>query len=293
MNEFVGVTSCPGDYASLQWLKRRALMFERIAIPELDMGLHVSTQKVAHELEWLWSKNIIFEVPSYDDKWRQITNKDFEKYHGLKEQQDQKFGELLKAIHDGKEVYRDEWRETLFLWEEYYLRHVSIQLRELQKIQAYPVFPTDVYSFCEVQAGKSEVISIVINALPMPSDSISWEEIVDYRSDPDSVGKFLGLRDWMSEVVRSGLTSIEVIEKLEWLIYEYRRHMELHKLKANVGTFETILIAGVEFLTRFKLESAAKSLFSLKHRRIALMENEMKAPGHEIAYIVKAQNLFS
>ena len=108
--------------------------------------------------------------------------------------------------------------------------------------------------------------------------------------------KFLALRHWMSEVARAELTPAEVEEKLEYLIDQYQRHMKLHRMKTNVGTLETVVTASAEFLgdlVSFKWGKAAEALFSLKRRRVALLEGELTAPGNEVAYIVKARETFS
>ena len=45
-------------------------------------------------------------------------------------------------------------------------------------------------------------------------------------------------------------------------------------------------------LVSFKWGKAAEALFSLKRRRVALLEGELAAPGSEVAYIVKARETF-
>lgn len=46
-------------------------------------------------------------------------------------------------------------------------------------------------------------------------------------------------------------------------------------------------------LVSFKWGKAAEALFSLRRRRVALLEGELTAPGNEVAYIVKARETFS
>jgi hypothetical protein len=67
-------------------------------------------------------------------------------------------------------------------------------------------------------------------------------------------------------------------------------------MKMNVGTLETIVTTGTEFLgdlVSFKWGKAAEALFSLRRKRAALREGELTAPGNEVAYIVKARETFS
>lgn len=180
--------------------------------------------------------------------------------------------------------------------EEYWARAVSIQLRELNSLDAYPLLSGMSYSAQESLIEKSQVVQIVVNNLPTPQDSVSWEQIMDFRNDPDTLGNSLAIRNWMSEVARAKLSPSEVEEKLEYLIYQYKQHIQLHRLKTNVGTLETLVVAGAEFLenlAKFNLGNIAKSLFSLRHRKIALIEGELSSPGHEVAYIERVRRTFS
>lgn len=178
---------------------------------------------------------------------------------------------------------------------QYYVRQMSIQLRVLDRIDAYPILSEIVPQIISPQAAKSDVIDVVIKALPMPDDTVSWEQIIEYHSDPDSQSKFFALRNWMSEVARSELAPPEVEEKLEYLLDQYQRHMKLHRMKTNVGTLETVVTTGAEVLgdlVSFKWGKAAEALFSLRRRKVTLIEGELRAPGNEVAYIVKAREAF-
>lgn len=42
--------------------------------------------------------------------------------------------------------------------------------------------------------GRLNVLKIVLGAFPEPDESTSWEQIIEFRSDPDSAGQVLALR---------------------------------------------------------------------------------------------------
>ncbi len=177
----------------------------------------------------------------------------------------------------------------------YLTRAYSIQLRELQNIDAFPVFSISIPEDTE-KINKSDVIQITIKSLPVPDNRTSWEQILEFRSDSDSYSKFLALRNWMNEVSKGELSSIEIEQKLEYLIDQYQQHMKLHKMKTNAGTLQTFITTSAEVLgdlASFKWGKAAETLFALKNRKVALLEGELKSPGNEVAYIIKAQESFS
>lgn len=146
-----------------------------------------------------------------------------------------------------------------------------------------------------VKQGKGNVVQVVLKSIPVPDESVSWEQIIEYRSDSDSQSKFLALRHWISEVARAELTPAETEEKLQYLVDQYQQHLNLHRMKTNVGTLETIVTTSAEVLgnlVSFKWGKAAQTLFAIKRRKMALLEGELTSPGREVAYIVKARERF-
>jgi hypothetical protein len=299
VREFVGVKN-PADINTATEFKQYALLFSRIAVVGLR---HIKTGRVATELAWLQENGIVFEPPHIDIT---LLRNNPEILHYLKLEKEQlsalskqvltavKSDELLDSqsllsqASDVSNLLRFMMNTTV--------RTVSVELRELYQIEAYPLLSDDRLFSLESQSKKTSVIQLAVKSLPILDESVPWEQVIEYRSNPDSRSKFLALRHWMSEVARSELTPAEVEEKLEYLIDQYRKHMRLHRMKTNAGTLETVVTTGAEFLgdlVSFKWGKAAEALFSLRRRRVALLEGELTAPGNEVAYIVKVREIFS
>ena len=82
---------------------------------------------------------------------------------------------------------------------------------------------------------------------------------------------------------------------LEYLLGEYRHHMEVHKMATTRGTLQTILVTGAELLeniAKLRIVKLTEMLFAASERRIKLAEAELSAPGREVAYIVRASEAF-
>jgi hypothetical protein len=91
-------------------------------------------------------------------------------------------------------------------------------------------------------------------------------------------------------------SAIEIEEEIEFLIHEFNRHMKLHKLKANTTTLETMIKAPLEILedlVKLKFSKIPEPFFAIKKRQILLMEAEINAPGREISYLIKTNDIFS
>jgi len=153
------------------------------------------------------------------------------------------------------------------------------------------LFPTCHDYFPE--AGPRGVLEIILPKIPVPSEKTSWEEIIEFRDDPDSQSKLLAMRDWMNEVARNKLSPIEIEQKSEFLTDQYKQQIKLHKMKTQPGFFQTMIVStGATIENLAKLKFGRQQLFGFRQRPIDLLETELKATGRELAYIVKADERF-
>lgn len=306
MREFVGVIELIELYDTAS-IKQEALLFDRIAALRFSSTVQVMREQVHPRMDdyfdtlaWLFDRGIIFEPEQFAIDGNILANPDYKQFLTLSQQYAAQIHNLADAVEQG--VVEPEGgfipvdASPIFLALQHHVRLYSVLLRDKKGIDAHPLIHRNLQSIENPLTTKSDIVQITLNALPVPDASTAWEQIIEYRSDPDSQNKFLDLRHWMSEVARGDLTPIEVEEKLEYLISQYQRHMKLHRMKTNAGTLQTIVTTSAEVLgdlVSFKWSKAAEALFSLRQRRVALMEGELTSPGSEVAYIVKTRETFS
>ena len=138
-------------------------------------------------------------------------------------------------------------------------------------------------------------IELVINEFPEPDDKTPWEEIQEFRADPDGRERLRAFRRWLRKAGREGLTGSRSAEELRDLLADYDRHLRLRQMKTNVGFWEGLIIGTatlVENMAKLKLAELAKLPFAAKHRRLERLEAELNAPGREVAYVAKARQRF-
>lgn len=145
----------------------------------------------------------------------------------------------------------------------------------------------------------SDVANLVLRSLPVPDELTPWEAILDFRRDEETRMQLSRLGRWSRDAVRrlvkSEVTHEELNDEHRSMIESYTEHMRVHRLKTSSSTMETLItfVAEVaENIVHLKFSGLAKTIFQLKHQRIALMEAELKAPGRELAYIVSAHERF-
>jgi hypothetical protein len=334
VRELVAVTNFFAGL-NIQTLKRAALMFDRITIPQLSQFtsfIQAATGEYpqeAAEFDWLCEQGILFEsahdktADLQSEEYRRVDEaakelqSDFEallKENDLEEVADIKKEDFVESIDKLKETFGGKisniekvvkseiFNRGLVLGHDYYTRGISIQLRELNGLDAYPILALDIPTSVRKPAGTHDIIDITFNALPVPDENTPWEQIIDFRRDPESKRKFIALKNWTNEVARMQLEAHEVKDKLEVLLNDYREHIKGHKIKTRWDTLRTIVVAEVGFFSSGWLPGIgsvpgvlgmiATPLYSIKQRQLALVEAERNAPGREVAYIIKAREGF-
>jgi hypothetical protein len=173
-------------------------------------------------------------------------------------------------------------------------RFVSIKTMYFEKTDAVSLVPS--YEFPKIPASRrSEVAKVTINKLPIPDETTSWEQIIDFRSDPDNQLALLRLRRWIRKIASENLSALEIEEELEWLLNEYENNLHLHKIKSNTSAVEIWVKSPLEVLENLvtlKFSKLVDPLFAIRKRRISLLEAELQAPGREVAYILKTKEHF-
>jgi len=138
------------------------------------------------------------------------------------------------------------------------------------------------------------VIRLVVDSLPQPGVDTPWEAIVDFRSDETTRLQYLALINWINEMAKSLLTANEINEKLEYLLMEYKRSIERHRLKWKTGMLEILTAAAAGFFTGNIPASInlLSNFVKVGSTALNLQEEEGKLPGKEIAYIYHANQNF-
>lgn len=153
----------------------------------------------------------------------------------------------------------------------------------------------EINSLLGVKSEQGDVVRVLVRDFPQPSGSTSLEQILQFKQDPESKDRMFAFRRWAKTMMSKNAVPHEVAEELVWLAHEYQQHMKVHRMKVNRGILEIVVTTAGELaedLVKLRWGKLSKLLFSMSHRKIDLMEAELKAPGREIAYLVKARNEF-
>lgn len=292
-------------------IKQQVLLFDQIGFLYLDQMLKTLSSFKSHpdsskntlepiilELRWLEENGIIFEAKVQEELQEESVIAFLETSSSQKISEFKNlFDKVLKTqIKEVKSI--EDVPETVASLQErdvITLRLISIIMEATNKVTAVTTLPPNDYLREIPNSQKNDVFQIAINKLPLPNNETPWEQLIDYRVDPENQKNLLNLRRWIKKISAENISPIEIEEEIEWLISEFQNHMKVHKMKANTETLEVMIKAPLEIienLIKLKLSKIPEPLFALKKRQINLMEAELNAPGREMAYIIKAKDTF-
>lgn len=171
------------------------------------------------------------------------------------------------------------------IYKNYFFSELINATSEVDVIPIFDLFIPEKKS----ELGKEyKILEVVLKKFPVIDDSVSWEQLIDFKNDSDSKRKFLALRNWMIDISKGNFNSREVSEKFDHLYSEYESHIKKHKLKTNAGFIKTFSITTSEILedlVRFKWSKTVKAGFEVFEKSSKLTEIESNAPGKEIGYV--------
>ncbi|KAF9658695.1 hypothetical protein HBA12_00165 [Tenacibaculum mesophilum] len=155
---------------------------------------------------------------------------------------------------------------------------------------------TSIYNVENITNVKAEVYNLILEDFPIvKTDNISWEQIFDFKKDPEIYNSIWGLRNWISNISKSNKNIAEIEEEYRHLKYKYEQAIKIHKLKTGNSMFQTTVQMSAELLenvAKLKIRKLSDLLFKFKENKISLMESELKSNGNQFSYLFKIKEKF-
>lgn len=273
-------------------LKKLSLFYDKILVSESRFGIlqDVTKSELKEEYKELYYENSVWNFL--------IDNKIVSKYKNFNDHNDtsediKELQDLMMSLfrNNNKEIQKVEEKMQPLL--KFYLSHDiiaridTLKFRKNDELNDYYPSLRNFGTF-SADSKKNQVIQFILNDIPEPNKSTSWAQIIEYRSDQDVKNKYLALINWINKVSNSNLKLSEIKDEYDYLYNEYIQQFKLHKMKYNNSKLEVILNASVNFISNFatgNYTSSLKDLFQFNLKNAQLLQDEMKLPGKELAYI--------
>ena len=316
---YIGIRCTYSDFD----LRRDLMLFDQLALPHLESSLRMWTRpdaddemrQWAAELEWLANKEIVF-IPDAtsladgpaSDYYQEYLRKESETKRTLeqlrsyvisrgfitrtREEMAHALAEYARDTGDVSVLDRLD-AENRFAYDDL-ARALAVDMSERLNVSVIPIMSSKSHDEGLEGFARGNVLNIALSAVPFPSSSTSLENLLEFRSDPTVRADFLAFHRWARNAATNSQRPNEIAEEIEYLLSQYKRHMEIHRLEQSSSVFETVTTVAAEALedlVKFKWGDAAKLLFAFRKRRVGLLKAEMSAPGRELAYLVKASSI--
>lgn len=290
----------PNRIRNFDILKNPYFLYDEVVVTDVDIFLKAHSSgpyarpKVAERLNYLLDKNILKSVPTItleelneQAEKSEVFSELYIETDKVYEERERFYHKLLKANKKG--LLKGEPEEYLRLNFEFE------KIKEKLFAEYYSIKTGDAYSpilensYSTGVLNQSSVVELIIAKFPVVELSEDWDKLAEFRSDDSTRIKYLRFREFTKKLASKNLTAIEVEEEIEYLVEEYKNHMSLANLKYNEGVIKGIFLTSLKFtenLIKLKLSSAFESLYSIKEKKVELLEARNSAPGKEISLLV-------
>ncbi|MEM0543823.1 hypothetical protein WFZ85_14485 [Flavobacterium sp. j3] len=162
----------------------------------------------------------------------------------------------------------------------------------------FTVIPSSssIYEIDNITNVKTETYNLILEDFPIVKvENLAWEQIFDFKNDPETYNSIWGLRNWITSISKSNKSINEIEEEYRYLKYKYEQAIKIHKLKTSNSVFQTSIQTGAELIenvAKFRLRKLSDILFKFKENKISLMESELKSEGNQLSYLFKVKEKF-
>lgn len=162
----------------------------------------------------------------------------------------------------------------------------------------FTAIPCDssIYEVENITNIKAETYSLILEDFSIVKvDNLPWEQIFEFKNDPETYNSIWGLRNWITNISKSNKSINEIEKEYRYLKYQYEQAIKIHKLKTSNSIFQTTIQTGaelVENIAKLRFRNLSNLSFKFKENKISLMESELKSDGNQFSYIFKIKEKF-
>lgn len=204
----------------------------------------------------------------------------------------------------------EEINHAITFWSDYHTRQLATHLSSESKSDFIPICRLGFSEFRKEAKLRSpsepepfisaDVLELAFVSFPIPDEDCPWEPIMEFRAearDPNSAlhGKAWDFRRFLHTLSTKKLSATELEDEFNYNFYQYDRAMKIQGIKTKNMSFKAYMSAGPEIilgLGSLDFGRIMKGFMSCTKSSIELREAELKAPGHETAYLYESLRRF-
>jgi len=145
-------------------------------------------------------------------------------------------------------------------------------------------------------SAERDLVDVVLRKFAVPVENVPIEDVLAYRNDSETQLHLTALRSWLFDAAAEQLPLKQASQKLDYLVHQHERHIELCRLEHKLVTTRALLKVPINFVKGILTLDADKivdPLFEVALTKVKLKQAEYNSPGKMIAAIVGANERFS
>jgi hypothetical protein len=294
---YTGIFEALANDFSVADLKRYLLLFDRIAIPQLDsfpqlidneeMKELVDRKLVQSAREFLIDADPnpfqLRELQLLEEKWDKVLRENRIKANKL----------LSDQLLIEQNIF--EFAKLTFLNLGETLKKNADLLNFFPCYNAVPILRPNTNVPYESYTKNSRIAHFIVQEFPIIKEEQSIEKILGFKESSLIKGFFLRLRAWIRRLERSDFDPKEFYDEYQEMMHNYSAELARHKMDTVLGTIEIILTNTLEIaenIARFRFSKLPPIMINGLSFQNKLKEVDSNIPKNEIAYIYHAKKKF-
>lgn len=138
---------------------------------------------------------------------------------------------------------------------------------------------------------RQEVLSVILKQFPVPSTKVPLSELISFKRDDETQFMLANLWNWIRTTASGKFDRVELQEEIEWKLKQYKYHLSQLAKDSKLRQLSTLFATPadiLEDLVKLRWGKAARRLFQIGREEISAHREELKLPGHELAFIHRA-----
>lgn len=142
--------------------------------------------------------------------------------------------------------------------------------------------------------GRSDLMHITVEQIQLPSERMSWADVVALNQEPEFRRHLKRFRAWTAEIAKGGYSPADLRDQIEGSLSEYDHYMRAVGIDTSAGIVGWGLESAPEIATDLldlRFGSALKTVIKAANGRSELLQLEAGAPGKHLSVVARLNAL--
>ncbi|MES3110080.1 hypothetical protein [Sphingomonas aurantiaca] len=133
-----------------------------------------------------------------------------------------------------------------------------------------------------------QALELTLSNVPVPADTVPWEEIFAIKNDPEILHRARKLQLWVHEAAKPGMTVERLNQYIQDSISDYESYMKANRIRFRSSIMKTAVVGTAELfedILHARVGKIAARLFSVQEKQADFLLAEARAPGRQLSLI--------